>query len=125
MALLSTSPALDKGISAGLATDQRGGLRPFDKTNPNVFLGDGADIGAFEVGSFLRITSIQPAGNDIRVSFTTDAANKYALLRADDLSSNQWTIVATNVQGTGLISTVTNIGAITLPKGFYRARALP
>ena len=48
-ALLAGSPALDKGNSAGLATDQRGVGRPVDDPGlPNATGGDGADIGAFE-----------------------------------------------------------------------------
>jgi hypothetical protein len=124
MALLAGSPAIDKGHSSGLVTDQRGGVRPFDKTLPNVFQGDGADIGAFEVGSLLEIASLRPSGNDALVSFTTDAANSYALLRGDDLSGS-WVVIATNVPGTGFIVTVTNTGAVALPKGFYPARSLP
>ncbi len=49
-ALLTGSPAIDKGNSFGLTTDQRGLTRPVD--NPgitNATGGDGADIGAFEV----------------------------------------------------------------------------
>jgi CSLREA domain-containing protein len=50
-ALLFGSPALDKGFSFGLTTDQRGLLRPVnldDATYPNAIGGDGSDIGAFE-----------------------------------------------------------------------------
>ncbi len=49
MALLSGSPALDSGKSAGTpptATDQRGAPRPVN--SPAVISGDGSDIGAFE-----------------------------------------------------------------------------
>jgi len=46
-ALLTNSPCIDQGTSGGLATDQRGGPRPFDvSSTPNA--GDGSDIGAFE-----------------------------------------------------------------------------
>jgi hypothetical protein len=48
-ALLSGSPARDKGHSSGFSTDQRGFPRPVD--NPlvaNAAGGDGSDIGAFE-----------------------------------------------------------------------------
>jgi hypothetical protein len=48
--LLAGSPAVDKGQSFGLTTDQRGQVRPFDNaTIPNAPNGNGADIGAFEV----------------------------------------------------------------------------
>lgn len=51
-ALLQDSPALDKGESSGLATDQRGAVRPVDlPAIANAAGGDGADIGAFEAAS--------------------------------------------------------------------------
>ncbi len=49
-ALLAGSPAIDKGASGTLTTDQRGLTRPVDNPAiPNAPGGDGADIGAFEV----------------------------------------------------------------------------
>ncbi len=49
-ALLTGSPAIDKGNSFGLTTDQRGFTRPVDNlTITNATGGDGSDIGAFEV----------------------------------------------------------------------------
>jgi Dockerin type I domain len=49
-ALLSGSPAIDKGSSSGISTDQRGFTRPIDTpVIPNATSGDGSDIGAFEV----------------------------------------------------------------------------
>jgi parallel beta-helix repeat protein len=125
MALLSNSAAIDKGISAGLSTDQRGGTRPLDKAIANASGGDGADIGAFELGGYLRMIGLAPHGNDIDVSFTSDIGNKYALLRSANLRTNSWTVVATNVTGTGLIITVPDAGAVSLPQGFYRAQSLP
>jgi len=48
-ALLAGSPALDQGISCGLATDQRGRPRVHEYGSiPNAIGGDGSDIGAFE-----------------------------------------------------------------------------
>jgi hypothetical protein len=50
MALAPNSPGVDKGVSAGLTTDQRGLARPVDFTAiPNAPGGDGSDIGAFEL----------------------------------------------------------------------------
>lgn len=49
-ALLNGSPAIDKGNSPGIITDQRGQARPYD--NPliaNAPSGNGSDIGAYEV----------------------------------------------------------------------------
>jgi hypothetical protein len=53
IALLCGSPAIDKGISNGLTTDQRDTGFPRvvdDSFIPNASGGDGADIGAFELG---------------------------------------------------------------------------
>ena len=63
MALLLNSPALDKGKSFGLTTDQRGVARPIDDPSiANSSGGDGSDIGAFEldpsqVGAALIVTT--------------------------------------------------------------------
>ena len=49
-ALLSGSPAIERGHSSGSITDQRGLARPVDDPSiPNVAGGDGSDIGAYEV----------------------------------------------------------------------------
>ena len=52
VALLSSSPAIDKGNRFGSTTDQRGRSRPYDNPSiPNASNGDGSDIGAFEVNN--------------------------------------------------------------------------
>jgi hypothetical protein len=49
MELLAGSPAIDAGVAAGAAFDQRGRPRAFDDPGvTNVASGDGTDIGAFE-----------------------------------------------------------------------------
>jgi hypothetical protein len=51
---LSGSPAIDKGNSFGLTTDQRGEVRPFD--NPGIAnASDGSDIGAYEENSSVSV----------------------------------------------------------------------
>lgn len=50
-ALLNGSPAIDKGNSPTLGTDQRGLPRPFDNPLIPNDAGNGADIGAYEVQS--------------------------------------------------------------------------
>ena len=48
-AVLTRSPAIDKGNSPAIITDQRGRVRPYDNPLiPNAPGGNGADIGAFE-----------------------------------------------------------------------------
>ncbi|CAN5238568.1 hypothetical protein BH20ACI2_BH20ACI2_00870 [soil metagenome] len=49
-ALLAGSPAIDKGNSPGITTDQRGSIRPVDNPFISNDGGDGSDIGAFEAG---------------------------------------------------------------------------
>ncbi len=51
MAQLPGSPVIDRGDSSAITTDQRGRARPTDLPNyENAIDGDGADLGAFEVG---------------------------------------------------------------------------
>ncbi len=53
--LQTGSPAIDKGNSFGLTTDQRGSTRPFDNPSiTNATGGDGADIGAFEYAPVVK-----------------------------------------------------------------------
>ena len=62
-ALLTGSPAIDKGFSFGLTTDQRGLTRPFDNPSiTNATGGDGSDIGAFEVQAGTTAASVSISG---------------------------------------------------------------
>ncbi|HNG34796.1 MAG TPA: Ig domain-containing protein, partial [Blastocatellia bacterium] len=62
LALLSGSPALDKGVAvAGVTTDQRGQSRPFDL--PGIAAatgGDNSDIGAFEAHVTCSTVTVNP-----------------------------------------------------------------
>jgi hypothetical protein len=60
--LLSGSPAIDKGNSFGLTTDQRGAPRPVDNSSIlNAMGGNGSDVGAIEV-------SLEPTAATVSVS---------------------------------------------------------
>ncbi len=103
-ALLTGSPAIDKGFSFGATTDQRGLTRPFDNPSiTNATGGDGADIGAFEVQvgpsaapAFVsgRITSSSGRGIGRATIVLTDMlgqtrsvkTNSFGYYRFDDLS---------------------------------------
>jgi hypothetical protein len=62
-ALLAGSPAIDKGNSSGIATDQRGSNRPVDFPSiPNAGDGMGADIGAFELQTAPSAASVTVSG---------------------------------------------------------------
>jgi len=66
-ALLTGSPAIDKGNSFGLTTDQRGFIRPVD--NPSITnAGDGADIGAFEVQAGTTAATVSVSGRVMTAS---------------------------------------------------------
>ncbi|MDB6033280.1 MAG: Hemolysin-type calcium-binding region, partial [Verrucomicrobiales bacterium] len=68
MALLTGSPAIDKGNRFGLVTDQRGQLRPYDFAGiGNAAGGDGSDIGAFELN--LPILNVARSANQVVLSW--------------------------------------------------------
>jgi hypothetical protein len=66
-ALLNGSPAIDKGNSPGIITDQRGFFRPVDNLNITN-TGDGADIGAFEVQAGPTAASVTVSGRVVTQS---------------------------------------------------------
>jgi hypothetical protein len=103
MALLSNSPAIDFGDSAGLpGTDQRGFVRPF---------GDGPDMGAYEYASYFAgvptgtpgTLSLTAYANDFLLTFTTVAAKTCFLQASTNLIN--WSDLSTN----GPFATATNI----------------
>jgi uncharacterized repeat protein (TIGR01451 family) len=68
------SPAIDKGNSFGLTTDQRGFTRPVDLNNasfPNASGGDGSDIGAVEVNYAISATAGTPQSAFPNTDFAT------------------------------------------------------
>jgi hypothetical protein len=88
MALSRSSPAVDKGKSFGLSTDQRGAPRPFDfPVTANASGGDGSDIGAFELGG--PTLNIQRTGNSVALSWSTSFAD-FHLQAITDLASSNW-----------------------------------
>jgi hypothetical protein len=109
MALLSSSPAIDFGDSAGLpATDQRGFVRPF---------GAGPDMGAYEYGSFLFINpnlNISPANSNVLLTFTAAPPYAYRLQASTNLFT--WSDLNTN----GPFATATNISQTISQQGFSR-----
>jgi len=121
IALLPGSPALDAGDDALLAaplnllTDQRGLPR---KSGAHV------DIGAYERQALL-ITALARSGNDVRISFVAELGSSYRIERKDDLAAGDWTTVADSLVGTGGVVQVTDPGAASQPKRFYRGFTLP
>ena len=85
MALLTGSPAIDKGSCQDFTTDQRGAARPVDiPTITNVEEGDGCDIGAYEV----QIATANFEGSPI--SGLPPLTVSFRNLSSGDYSSCQW-----------------------------------
>jgi hypothetical protein len=124
---LTDSPAIDQGKSFGLTTDQRGRLRMYDFANvANASGGDGSDVGAFEMQpSTLILMGPLKSGNNMVISFSSKSAQRYRIEREDIQAPGGWTTVMDNIAGIGGIVSVTDFGAATRPKGFYRGQVLP
>jgi len=119
-ALLTGSPAIDKGKSFGvITTDQRGHFRPYDFTSiPNASGGDGSDIGAFEVSP--PVLSIVRAGSKVVVSWPAGDTG-YTLEGKPNLSpSTAWAAVP----GTVVVGSQNTL-TVAAPTGnkLYRLRS--
>jgi uncharacterized repeat protein (TIGR01451 family) len=71
---LPSSPALDKGNSFGLTTDQRGFTRPVDLSDsafPDAAGGDASDVGAVEVNYSFTASAGTPQSTITNVNFAT------------------------------------------------------
>lgn len=116
------SPALNAGSSGGLTTDQRGFPRPLGTAA--VSGGDGSDIGAYEADPNLRILSIQPSGSDVLVNYNTLFGRVYQVHGKNSLTGS-WTVLATNLAGTGGIMQCVDTNGADQPERFYRAAQMP
>lgn len=113
IALLSDSPAIDKGNSFGLTSDQRGGTRPVNlPSKPPAPGGNEADIGAFEAQNtaphHLAFT-VQPGNTNVNSAITPaveveirDASNLLV-----DSSANVTIALGNNPAGATLSGTTT------------------
>ena len=91
-ALLFGSPAIDKGNSFGLTTDQRGFTRPVNNfTIPNATGGDGADIGAFEVQLAPTVATVSVGG---RVMTASGRGIRNVVIRLTDSEGNLRTAIS-------------------------------
>jgi len=121
MALLPGSPAIDKGKSFGLTTDQRGAPRPFKFASlTNAPGGDGSDIGAFELGN--PVLNIQPAyANNVVLSWPS-CYGDFGLEMAGALpAATGWSTVTNTPLVIGNRFSVTN-AALDMSR-FYRLKA--
>jgi hypothetical protein len=74
-----------------------------------------------DASSIPQITSIQTAGPDVEIWFTTSTGATYIVEYRIDLSSGSW-IPLPSVVGNGGSISVTDPGAVLLPQKFYRVR---
>ncbi len=116
--LASATNAIDKAPTLNTVTnDFDGDHRP---------KGAAYDIGAdeFTTNAPPRI-SLQLSGVNSLVSFATFLGVGYDLERANDLAGASWSLVATNIPGTGALLQLSDASAASLPKQFYRIRLAP
>jgi uncharacterized protein YlxW (UPF0749 family) len=75
----------------------------------------------------LRIVDIRHTDAAIQVSFSTEPGAHYALESSSALPAVSWDFVpgATDVTGTGNIVTVSDAGARTAVRRFYRIQQIP
>ena len=121
-ALLAGSPAIDAGMPVSFQTDQRGQPRTID--NPEVAnrnSSDGTDIGALEVNHILVLTEVSMNNQAALIEFTSVSDRRYSLQYKSDLLSAFWTVLQSNVLGSGGIVTVCDPAAVTNSHRFYRA----
>jgi hypothetical protein len=133
-ALLAGSPAIDKGKSFGVTSDQRGLTRPVDDPCiANATGGDGSDIGAFEAQDScanFRITAVAREANNIRVTWATYANKTNALERtagaAGSFATNNFAAIFTVTNTVGTTTNYLDTGAATnVPAFYYRVRLVP
>ena len=91
-----------------------------------------ADDGVHAVAYDAVVVQVVPrvavarAGNDIEIRFATASGQHYMVEEASSLSARQWTVLASDIPGTGTEVVVLDSGAvIDWPQRFYRVVVLP
>ena len=115
----SATNAIDKVPTLGTVTnDFDGDLRP---------RGAGSDIGAdeFTTNTPPRITALRTSGTDCLISFTTFLGVGYDVQRAGEASGSAWSLVVTNVPGTGGVVQSADTNATGQARRFYLVRSSP
>lgn len=123
------SPALDRGKSFGLTTDQRGAARTYDApASANAAGGDGTDIGAYESRPTYTgppyFASVVHAQSAIQLQLQGSPFVYYQLQSSSNVSggfTNTGSTVLTD--GLGLVD-FTDAGPLP-PRRFYRALRIP
>jgi len=124
IALKAGSPAIDKGKSFGITTDQRGQLRYDNPNIVNATGGDGADIGAYEAAE-LRIVNAQKTGNHLRLDFLSWLGTNYEVQSRADMVTGNWASLPGSTPGNGGIASTTVSNAFNQSQQFYRIHPAP
>ncbi len=72
-----------------------------------------------------RIVSQQRSNNDFVVTFTTSFSNKYIFQRSPAVATNLWTIVQSNIAGSGSVMQATFTNAFPAAHNFFELRLVP
>ena len=76
-------------------------------------------------GSRLRITAVTRSGSDLVIAFASVVGKTYRIETKDDLSLANWTLLQDQVFATSTSTQITDLGATTLSKRFYRVLIEP
>lgn len=113
-ALMSNSPAIDKGSCSDISFDQRGQLRPID-TSGIINADDGCDIGAYESSfSDLALTKIVNPTTAVipgtSITYTISFSNAGSSIATGVLISDIVPITLTNLNFISSGAPITNVG---------------
>jgi hypothetical protein len=114
--LASATNVIDKAATLGTVTnDFDGDFRP---------KGASSDIGAdeFTTNTPPRITDFRLSGTNCLISFTTFLGVGYDVQRAGEVTGSAWSLVVTNVPGTGGVVQSTDANATGQARRFYLVR---
>ncbi len=116
------SPAIDKGKSFGVTTDQRGVGRPYDFSSiTNATGGDGSDIGAVEFIPPPPLLSVVAATNSIHIQGGGLSNLVYTIHANTNLNTTNWLVIGSAPANSAGTFTFTDTSAPLYPSRFYRA----
>lgn len=130
--LLANSPAIDKGKSFSLTTDQRGRPRPYDASGiTNASGGDGSDVGAFEVqapaasGPILLTSSKTLDSGAFQFSFTNTPGASFTVVTSSNvaLPLSNWTVLGSPSENTPGHFQFNDSQTTNRSQGFYGVRS--
>ncbi len=101
-------------------------IQEYAAVNTNDLAGYGLWWGRFVPPSaWPRFLSEQRSNNNFVMTFTSSFSNKYNLQSSAVIPTNQWTVVQSNIAGTGSIMQVTVTNAFPAAQNFFEMRLVP